>query len=160
MKISILLLTTTAALLLMIPISVPAQHSHSQGASENSGMQMDTLTVLAEGVQVSFTVMANEDHRKMLKDMKMKDDVEPGTTHNVTVVLKDETTQKEITDAAVSMKVIDPKGKDEIKTLKLEAMMKSYDAYFSMPEKGKYQILVLFRYGDQKKTAGIYYDMR
>ena len=160
MKIPILSITITAALLLMIPISVPAQHSHSQGAAADSGMQMDTLTVLVEEVQVSFTIMANEDHRKMLKDMKMKDDVEPGTTHNVTVVLKDQTTQKEITDAAVSMKVIDPKGKDEIKTLKHEAMMKSYDAYFSMPEKGKYQILILIRYGDQKKTAGIYYDMR
>jgi hypothetical protein len=157
MKISILLLTTTAALLLMFPISVPAQHSH--GASESSDMQMDSVSVLVEGVQVSFTVMANEDHRKMLKDMQMKDDIEPGTTHNVTVILKDETTQKEITDAAVSMKVIDPNGKDEVKTLKYEAMMKSYDGYFSMPEKGKYQILVLFRYADQKKTAGIYYDM-
>jgi hypothetical protein len=149
-----------AALLLMIPISVLAQHSHSQGASETSDMQMDSVSVLVEGVQVSFTVMANEEHRKMLKGMQMKDDVEAGTTHNVTVVLKDETTQKEITDAAVSMKVIDPKGKDEIKTLKYEGMMKSYDGYFSMPEKGKYQILVLFRYADQKKTAGIYYDMR
>ena len=32
--------------------------------------------------------MANEYHKKMLKDMKMKDDIEPGTTHNITVTLE------------------------------------------------------------------------
>ncbi|UCF92992.1 MAG: hypothetical protein JSW39_02215 [Desulfobacterales bacterium] len=160
MKKPIVSLAAVAALLLTIPVCVRAQHSHSQGMAADSGMQMDTRTVLVEDVQVSFTIMANEEHRKMLKEMQMKDDVEPGTTHNITVVLKDQNTQKEIIDAAVSMKVIDPKGKDEIKTLKYEAMMKSYDAYFSMPENGQYQILVLFRYGDQKKTAGIYYEMQ
>lgn len=44
----------------------------------------------------------------MLKDMKMKDDIEAGTTHNVTVILTDQATQKPITDASVSMKVVDP----------------------------------------------------
>ena len=33
----------------------------------------------------------------MLQDMKMKEDIEMGTTHNITVVLKDGKTQKEIT---------------------------------------------------------------
>ena len=44
----------------------------------------------------------------MLKDMKMKDDIEAGTTHNVTVILTDQATQKPITDTSVSMKVVDP----------------------------------------------------
>ena len=105
-------------------------------------------------------VMANESHKKMLKDMKMKEDIEPGTTHNITVILKDDKTQKEITDAQITMKVVDPKGKDQIKTLKYEGEMKSYDAYFNLPEKGKYQVMVLFKVGEQKKTAGIYYDLK
>lgn len=92
--------------------------------------------------------------------MKMKDDIEPGTTHNVTVVLKDQVTMKEIPDAAVSMKVVDPKGNDQIKSLKYEGSMKSYDTYFNMPEKGKYELLVLIKTGDQKKTAGIYYELK
>ena len=96
----------------------------------------------------------------MLKDMKMKEDVEPGTTHNITVTLKDDKTQKEITDAQITMKVVDPKGKDQIKTLKYEGEMKSYDAYFNLPEKGKYQVMVLFKVGEQKRTAGIYYEIK
>jgi len=136
-----------------------AQHSHG-GMSMGTPMKMDTKDVLVEGVKVSFMVMANESHKKMLSDMKMKEDIEPGTTHNITVILKDDKTQKEITDAQITMKVVDPKGKDQIKTLKYEGEMKSYDAYFNLPEKGKYQVMVLFKVGEQKKTAGIYYDIK
>jgi len=136
-----------------------AQHSHG-GMSMGTPMKMDTKEVLVEGVKVSFQIMANVDHKKMLKDMKMKEDIESGTTHNITVTLKDEKSQKEITDAQITMKVVDPKGKDQIKTLKYEGEMKSYDAYFNLPEKGKYQVMVLFKVGEQKKTAGIYYDVK
>jgi len=136
-----------------------AQHSHG-GMSTGPSMKMETKDVLVEGVKVSFMVMANESHKKMLADMKMKEDIEPGTTHNITVILKDEKTQKEIADAQVTMKVVDPKGKDQIKTLKYEGEMKSYDAYSNLPEKGKYQIMLLAKVGEKKTTAGIYYEMK
>ena len=135
-----------------------AQHVH--GGMGSGSMKMDTKEVLVEGTQVTFQIMVNEEHQKMLKDMKMKEDIEPGTTHNITVTLKDEKSQKEITDATVNMKVVDPAGKDQIKPLKYDEMMKSYDAYFNLPEKGKYQVMVLVKQGDQKKTAGIYYDVK
>jgi hypothetical protein len=79
-----------------------AQHQHG-GMSMGSSMKMDTKEVLVEGVKVTFQIMANDEHRKMLKDMKMKEDIEPGTTHNITVTLKDEKTQKEITNAQINM---------------------------------------------------------
>jgi hypothetical protein len=136
-----------------------AQHSHG-GMSMGTPMKMDTKEVLVEGVKVVFQIMANGEHRKMLKDMKMKEDIESGTTHNITVTLKDEKTQGEIPNALVNMKVVDPKGKDQVKALKYEGMMKSYDAYFNLPEKGKYQVMVLFKIGDQKRTAGMYYEVK
>jgi len=123
-------------------------------------MKMDTKEVIVEGTKVIFQIMANDEHRKMLKDMKMKEDVELGTTHNITAILKDEKTQKEIANAQINMKVIDPKGKDQIKALKYEEAMKSYDAYFNLKEKGKYQVMILFKIGDQKRTAGIYYEVK
>jgi len=140
-------------------VSVPfAQHSH--GGMSGSSMKMDTREVLVEGVKVTFQIMANDEHKKMLKDMKMKEDIEPGTTHNITVTLKDEKTQKEMANAQISMKVVNPKGKDQIKSLKYEGEMKSYDAYFNFPEKGKYQVMILAKSGDKKITAGIYYDLK
>jgi hypothetical protein len=137
-----------------------AQHSHG-GMSMGTPMKMDTKEVLVEGVKVTFQMMANDEHKKMLKDMKMKEEVEAGTTHNITVTLKDEKTQKEIPEAQINMKVVDPKGKDQVKPLKFEGEMKSYDAYFSMHEKGKYQVMVLFKVGDKKPvSAGIYYEVK
>ena len=136
-----------------------AQHSHG-GMSMGTPMKMDTKEVLVEGVKVSFQIMANDEHQKMLKDMKMKEDIEPATTHNITVTLKDEKSQKEITDAKINMKVVDPKGKDQIKTLKYEGEMKSYDAYFNLPEKGKYQVMILAKTGEKKIPAGIYYEIK
>ena len=137
-----------------------AQHSHG-GMSMGTPMKMDTKEVIVEGVKVTFQIMTNDEHQKMLKtDMKMKEDIEPGTTHNITVILKDEKTQKEITNAQINMKVIDPKGQDQIKALKYEEEMKSYDAYFKLPDKGKYQVIILFKVGDQKRTAGIYYEIK
>jgi hypothetical protein len=56
--------------------------------------------------------------------------------------------------------VVDPKGKDQVKALKYEGEMKSYDGYFNLPDKGKYQVMILFKTGDQKKTAGIYYEIK
>jgi hypothetical protein len=136
-----------------------AQHSHG-GMSTGTPMKMDTKEVLVEGVKVTFQIMVNNEHQKMLKDMKMKEVIEPGTTHNITVILKEEKSQKEVANAQISMKVVDPKGKDQIKPLKYEGEMKSYDAYFILPEKGKYQVMILFKIGDQKRTAGIYYDLK
>jgi len=136
-----------------------AQHSHG-GMSTGTQMKMDTKEVFVEGVKVTFQIMANDEHRKMLKDMKMEEVIEPGTTHNITVILKDDKTQKEITGAQINMKVVDPKGKDQIKTLKYENMMKSYDTYLNLQEKGKYQVMILFKIGEQKRTAGIYYDLK
>ncbi len=133
-----------------------AQHGHGHGA----GSKMETREVLVEGVKIIFQIMSNAEHKKMLKEMKVKEDIEPGTTHNITLTLKDEKTQKEITDAEVQMKVVDPKGKDQIKTLQYKGEMKSYDAYFNLPTKGKYQVLVLFKSGEKKGTAGIYYEVK
>jgi len=145
------------SLFVLTPLSL-AQHGH--GGMTGGTMKMETKEVLVEGVKVTFQIMANDEHRKMLKEMKMKEDVESGTTHNITLTLKDEKTQKEITDAQVTMKVIDPTGKDQVKDMKYEGAMKSFDAYFALPDKGKYQVIVLVKRGDHKMPAGIFYEVK
>lgn len=142
----------------IVPSVALAQHQH--GGAKSEPMKMDTKEVLVEGVKAVFQVMSNQEHKKMLADMKMKEQPEAGTTHNITVVLVDNQTQKEITDAVVKMKVIEPGGGDQIKTLKTEKEMKSYDGYFKLSEKGKYQLLISFAVGGKTRNAGVYYEMR
>lgn len=50
-------------------------------------MKMDNTDVFADGVQITFMVMCNEMHKGMLDKMKMKDDLEPGTNHDIMVFL-------------------------------------------------------------------------
>jgi hypothetical protein len=145
------------ALVLLPSISL-AQHQH--GAAMGEAMKMDTKEVLVEGVKVVFQIMINEEHKKMLADMKMKEEPEAGTTHNIAVTLMDEKSHKEVTNAEINMKVIDPDGKSLIKALRADTMMKYYNNYFNLSQKGKYQVLIVFRIGDKKSTAGIYYEVK
>jgi hypothetical protein len=154
------ILITAVVVLSLFVISSSSMAQHMHGGMGGGSMKMDTREVLVEGVKVTFQIMANDEHLKMLKDMKMKEDIEPGTTHNITVTLKDDKTQKDITDATINMKVVDPQGKDQIKPLKYDDMMKSYDAFFNLKDKGKYQVMILFKTGDKKSTAGIYYEVK
>lgn len=154
------LLSILLVVICLIGISHASWAQHGHGSMKDESMKMDTRDVLVEGIKVTFQIMNNEEHQKMLKEMKMKEDIEPGTTHNITVILKDEKTQREITNAQVSMKVVNPEGKDQIKTLQYEEMMKNYDAYFNLPEKGKYQVMILFKIGEKKGSAGIYYELK
>lgn len=160
MKKWILVLIMAAAASLAIPSMTLAQHAHGQGAAAGGGMKMDTREVLVEGVKVVFQIMTNAEHQKMLTDMKSKEEPEKGTTHNVTVVLTDEKTKKEIMDAQVKMKLIDPKGADQVKSLRVSEAMKSYDNYFNLADKGQYQLLVAFKVGEQTRNAGVYYDRK
>jgi hypothetical protein len=150
-------LAVVVALVLLPSISL-AQHQHGMAMGE--AMKMDTKEVLVEGVKVVFQIMTNEEHKKMLADMKMKEEPEAGTTHNIAVTLVDEKSQKEVTNAEINMKVIDPEGKSQVKALKADTMMKYYNAYFNLPQKGKYQLLIVFKVGEKKRHAGIYYDVK
>lgn len=144
------------AAFMVLPAISLAQHQH--GAPKGEAVKMDTKEVLVEGVRIVFQVMSNESHKEMLEDMKSKEQPEAGTTHNISVTLVDEKTRKEMMDGEVTMKVIDPSGKSQVKKLNSDAEMKYYNAYFNLSQKGKYQVLIVFRIGDKKGNAGIYYD--
>jgi hypothetical protein len=100
------------------------------------------------------------EHKKMLKDMKMNMEVDPQATHNIAVTLTDTRTNLPLTDAVVKMKVIDPKGKAQIKLLDFILAMNQYAGDFTLSGKGRYQILILFKTAGKKQAAGFYYTLR
>ena len=116
--------------------------------------------LLEGGIKASFSIMTMAEHKKMLQDMKMKVEVDPKATHDIAVTLTDTRTNLPITDAVVKMKVIDPKGKDQIKLLDFIAGMNQYGGDFTLAEKGRYQVLILFKAGGKKEAAGFYYLLK
>lgn len=150
-----------------------AQHQHG-GMSGMPGMESEKKTepaignetspsrafLLEGGVKASFAIMAMADHRKMLQDMKMKVEVDPQATHNIAVTLTDTRSNLPVTDAVVKMKIISPEAKEQTKLLDFIQAMNQYTGDFAFLEKGKYQILILFKSGGKKHPAGFYFVLK
>ena len=62
-----------------------------------------------------------------------------------------------LNEAVVKMKVISPGGKEEVKMLDQIPAMNQYSGDFALPEKGRYQILILFKAEGKKQAGGFYY---
>lgn len=139
-------------------------HSHPvPGGAEGTGGKIGDETsarraFLLEGnIQATFVLTDMAAHRRMLREMRMKEDVDPQATHNISVTLTDTRTQLPLMEAVAKMKVISPEGKEEIKVLERIPAMNQYSGDFRLAEKGRYEILILFREGGKKGTAGFYY---
>jgi hypothetical protein len=159
--------------LFLATLPAVAQHQHG-GMSGMPGMEgekklesaignetsANRTFLLQGGIKAAFSIMAMADHKKMLRDMKMKVEVDPQATHNIAVTLSDTRTNLPLTDAVVKMKVIDPKGKDQVKLLDFIAGMNQYAGDFILSGKGRYQVLILFRTGSKKEAAGFYYLLK
>jgi hypothetical protein len=152
------------------PLSAVAQHAGHQAPAPGGGEKKidalpgkdtsSTRTFLLEGFKASFSIMDMAAHKKMLKEMKMKVEINPQATHNIAVTLTDTRTNAAVADAVVKMKVINPKGKDQIKLLDFTPAMNQYAGDFNLSDKGRYQILILFKSGGKKHAAGFYYALK
>jgi hypothetical protein len=149
-----------------------AQHQHGGPPPPASGGEKKmepglgaetspSRTFLLEGnIKAAFSIMPMADHKKMLQDMKMKVDVDPQATHNIAVSLTDTRSNLPLADALVKIKVIGPKGNEQIKMLDFTQAMNQYAGDFALSEKGKYQILILFKSSGKKYPAGFYYLLK
>jgi hypothetical protein len=144
--------------LFLLPLPSIAQHGH-MAAEKQPMMKMASTDIVADGLVVTFMVMPNSTHKNMLKNMKMEDDIELGSTHNIMVLIRDEKTGEEFTGARVSLKVVDSDDDEQIKTGSYKKMMRTFDAYFKLANAGKYMITILLDTGVQKRSIGISYDM-
>lgn len=154
------LLAALVPLFVLFVLSSPSIAQHGNMATEKQAvMKMASTDVVADGLMVTFMVMPNSTHKNMLKNMKMADDIEPGSTHNIMVLIRDEKTGEEFTGARVSLKVVDSDDDEQIKTGSYKKMMRAYDAYFRLSEPGKYMITMHLDTGAQKRSIGLSYDM-
>ncbi len=146
-------------LLLFSSFSLAQHMQGGSGEKPQPAMKMNSTDVVADGLQVTFMVMRNETHKGMLEKMKMKEALEPGSTHNIMVLVRDEKTGKELTGGKVTLKLVSPDEKEQVKSANYKEMMRTYDAYFNLAETGRYQVTALFEIGGQKRAVGISYDI-
>ncbi len=152
-----ILLTALLSLLLLSSFAY-SEPGHMGAGGAKQPMKMASTDVFVDGLQATFMVMLNQNHRMMLSNMNMKEEIPQNTSHNVMVVIKDEDTGRELSGIPVTIQVTDPDDNEQSKTGSYKEMMKTYDAYFNLQQKGKYKIRVLFETQGQKRSIGISYD--
>ena len=117
--------------------------------------------MVIEGIRTKFEITTMAEHKKMMDEMKMKMEMaDKSATHHIAVTFYDDKTGKEVADAQVNMKVVGPSKKEQVKTLMHMPEMKHFGNDFKLSEKGKYEMLILFKITDKKRQGGIYYDAK
>jgi hypothetical protein len=143
------------------PPPAPSTGGEKKAEPTTGNEASSSRTFLLDGtVKASFAILSMADHRKMLLEMKMKVEVDLQATHNIAVSLIDVRSNLPLNEAVVKMKVISPKGKEEGKILDHIPAMNQYSGDFALPEKGRYQILILFKSGGKKQAGGFYYRVK
>jgi len=154
-------------LLLMIiglktfPSVVCGQMEHSETKHEHLIKPL-TKEVTVDGINVHFWVETMMEHHRMMEKMGVPMEgmkMDAHSTHEISVSLIDEETKKPITDAKINLKIIRPDGSNQIKMAMWMEGMDHYGADLKMSQKGKYQILTLFKVGEKKYKTGLYYDL-
>lgn len=132
------------------------QTTHEGGMKMPEGMEMKSLQI--DDYKVNFHVMDHNAFRNYMDNMghashKMK----PGMTHYVMMDITG-SDGKKISRAKVKLKIVGPDGKAQEKTA--FSMMGSFGAEFVMRQKGKYQVMTLFKTGDTKHKGGFWHEMK
>jgi hypothetical protein len=139
----------------------PASGGEKKAEASIGNESSPTRTFILTGsVKASFSILPMDSYKKMLQEMKMKFEVDPQSTHNISVSLTDTRSNLSLNEEIVKMKVISPQGKEQTKILDQIPAMNQYTGEFTMAEKGRYQILLLFKSGGEKKAVGFYYRLK
>jgi hypothetical protein len=160
-------------LLVIFALAAPGRAQHQHGghqtpaggeprAESKTGDEASAVRVfIIDGrVKTQFVITPMAEHRKMLREMKMKDEPDPRATHNVAVTLISTGTNQPLSEAVVKMKLISPAGREEVKLLDQVPAMNQHSGDFTLAEKGRYQILILFKAEGKKQAGGFYFQLK
>lgn len=124
-----------------------------------------TIVKQAGDVQVSFDISTMEAHHKMMQDMNMPMNHGNNTSHYVMVTLMDQD-KNLLKEMPIKIKALGPDGKSlgDESGIEMETMsgngMYHYGHGFDFASPGKYQILVMFKHGDQILSTGTEWEKK
>jgi hypothetical protein len=158
----------TAIMVFASGASVAMEHQHGLQMQDSKGMKMSKKMDMSDGMKMhsidvdgyklNFHIMDHKAFRSYMDNMgheshKMRE----GMSHYVMVDISDKDGNK-IKRAKVKLKIITPSSKESEKVA--FPMMGSFGSEFDMTEKGKYQIMTLFKIKDEKHKGGFRHEMK
>ena len=150
----ITVIIAAAAFAISVPAMVlAADHDHGTMKMEHGGMMSmgnAAHEAVVEGVKASFVVI---DNREMMKEMKMKE------SHHIMVMFTEPKSGKQLSEGEVTVKVLAPDKKEEVKALM--EMEEGFGADFTMRKPGKYGVMAKFQLKDGKvRSAKFWYTVK
>jgi len=133
---------------------------HEMGKAHGMEMppKMGMHTMIIDDYKVNFHVMDKKAFMSYMDNMGHKDhSMKERMTHYVMMDITDQDGKK-INRAKVKLKVIGPDKKADEKAA--FPMMGSFAAEFHMMGKGKYQVMTLFKAGEEKHSGGFWHEMK
>ena len=121
--------------------SMPMDHGSMKMEHGGGMMAMGKLAheEVVDGVKATFKII---DIKAKMKEMGMKE------THHIMVVLTDPKSGGKLSEGEVKVKVTGPDKKEQVK--ELMGMEGGFGSDFTMPEKGKYEVMAKFKLKDGK----------
>lgn len=145
----IIFLTMSIALIASIQ-SFAADHTGHQDQSDHE-MVMDKQ----QAKEMFLEKREIDGYTVQFHVMEVTPKIENGESHNFMIKVDDQ--GKVLEDLTVNSKIIFPEGEAESKYLK--RMGDWYMSGYNLNEKGKYQLIILFKTADGKKhKGGVYYE--
>jgi hypothetical protein len=142
-----------AVLALSAPLAALAvEHDHGSMNMEHGGHMMGKVAheEVVDGVKATFSVL---DIKAKMKEMGMKE------THHIMVMFTDAKSGKQLGEGEVTVKVQGPDKAEQTKDLM--GMEGGFGADFTLPNKGKYGIMVKFRLKDGKvRSVKFWYQVK
>ena len=148
------------------PVFGAMDHDHSSSYSmhaakkEDMSHKMETLEAKVGGYDVSLDIMTHKDYQKMMKAMKMTFmNPTPGTSHHIAATVRKD--GNKIENAVLNLKVAGPDGVEETKAMPYnQDMMFQHTGHFGMSKKGKYQLTVSFKVGNESHQGVVHYEVK
>jgi len=132
--------------------SMPMEHGSMKKEHGGGMMSMGKAAheAVVEGVKASFVVI---DNREMMKEMKMKE------SHHIMVMFTEPKSGKQLSEGEVTVKVLAPDKKEEVKALM--EMERGFGADFTMRKPGKYGVMAKFQLKDGKvRSTKFWYTVK
>jgi hypothetical protein len=132
--------------------TMPMDHGSMKMEHGSGMMAMGNLAheEVVDGVKTTFKII---DIKAKMKEMGMKE------THHIMVVFTDAKSGGKLSEGVVTVKVMGPDKKEQVKDLM--GMEGGFGSDFTMPEKGKYGVMTKFKLADGKvRNVKFWYTVR
>ncbi|MCM2359115.1 MAG: hypothetical protein NDI77_13270 [Geobacteraceae bacterium] len=161
-KLALIIAAATLALATPLASFAAMEHGSMKGMEHMGHKAGVAHEEVVDGVKASFMIISMDER---MKELKMAKPAGMKETHHIMVEFTDARSGKNLSEGAVTVKIMAPDKSEQTKDLMAMAGMSGMGAGFGadleMPKKGKYGVMTKFKLKDGKvRSAKFWYTVK